>query len=124
MNGAQQFGMIFFGLLSLGVFIVLTVTNIVYRDKPGDRNEADEEDTQEPEYERLETNATVVDMACGVEVKGTKTVKAVKTFRVAFELESGKVIILTIPEEMYEGIEVGQKGKLTLLDGELYGFEV
>ena len=124
MNGVQQFGMIYIGLILLGVFIILTVTNIVYRDKPGDHSPADEEDTQEPKYEHLETNASVVDMTCGVEVKGIKTVKAVKTFRVSFELESGKVITLTIPEEMYEGIEVGQKGKLTLVDGELYGFEV
>lgn len=124
MNETLKFYMMIFGLILFGALMVCTITGIIYRSKPKKNGVQDDDNLAEPEYQRLEVNATVIDLACGVEVKGHKTVKAVKTFRVAFELESGKVITLTVPEEMYEGIEIGQKGLLTLVDGELYGFEL
>ena len=124
MNEPQKVYLLIFGLILLGAFMLCIITSIIYRHKPQKDGSQIDDDPAEPEFQRLEINATVVDLACGVEVKGHKTVKAVKTFRVAFALENGKVITLTVPEEMYEGIEIGQKGLLTLVDGELYGFEL
>lgn len=116
---------IIFPVWGVLVFIILTVSVLmVWRIEAKAKREAPAE--HEPELEEpvlTEVRATVADMACGVEVRGAKTVRAVKYFRVCFALEGGKTLTLEIPEDMYEGIEVGQTGKMTLVDGQLYGFE-
>ena len=33
-----------------------------------------------------------------------------------------KIIKLDIPQEMYDGLEIGQSGEVTLVEGELYSF--
>ena len=37
--------------------------------------------------------------------------------------EDGQRLSFPVPEEMYDGFEKGQTGTLTLIDGQLYGFE-
>ena len=38
--------------------------------------------------------------------------------------EKEKFIKLEIPQEMYDGLEIGQIGEVTLVEGELYSFIV
>lgn len=75
-----------------------------------------------PEFTTVETKATIVSQTCAAKLIGTKTPKAVKEFSVVFETEAGETIKINIPEEMYDGLEKGQTGILTLVDGELYSF--
>jgi hypothetical protein len=74
------------------------------------------------EFSGQELRATVVDHTCQVQLVGIKTPKATKIFTIVFRTEDGQSLSLNVPEEMYDGFEIGQTGLLTLVDGELYGF--
>ena len=78
----------------------------------------------EPEYKQVESRATVVDLGCWVRTVGYKTPKTVREFAVMFQTEDGKELKLSIPEEMYHGLEKGQTGIVTIRNGELYSFEL
>ena len=78
----------------------------------------------EPEYTTVTTRATVVDQTCCVKMVGIKTPKTVKEFVIVFQSENGDILKLNVPEEMYDGFEQGQTGILSIIDGELYGFEL
>ena len=76
--------------------------------------------------ELLTVPAEVVDMACGAKSIGYqnhKQPKAVKFFAVQFKDDEGTLCDLAVPEESYDGFDVGLCGTLTLIDGMLYGFE-
>lgn len=79
---------------------------------------------EESEYPAIMTRVTVVDQACCVKTIGIKTPKTIKEFKITFQTENGKIIRLNVPEEMYDGFDKNQTGILTLLDGQLYGFEL
>lgn len=76
------------------------------------------------EFTTTEMNATVVDMMCNTRVVGQKSVKSVEEFFLCFKTESNDIIKLKVLKEMYDGFEIGQTGKLRLVDGELFGFEI
>ena len=76
-----------------------------------------------PEPVYTTATATVTDMACWVETVGIKQPKTVKRFQVVFETDGGEPVKLDVPEELYDAFEKGQTGTLTLVDGQLYGFE-
>lgn len=78
----------------------------------------------EPEFTTASIRATVVDQTCCVNTIGIKTPKTVKEFVVVFQTEDGGFLKLNVPEEMYDGFEQGQTGILSVVDGELYGFEL
>lgn len=67
---------------------------------------------------------TVVDQFCRVEMVGIRSPKSVEIFTVVFETDEGKVIKLDMPKEMYDGIDKGQRGILTIANGEMYSFEL
>ena len=66
----------------------------------------------------------VVDLFCRTEMIGTKVPRSVKVFTVVFEIDNKKRIKLDVPEEMYDGIETGQSGEVTVVEGELYSFVI
>lgn len=78
----------------------------------------------EVEYTPVEMRATVVEQTCCVKTIGYKTPKTIKEFMIVFQTENGKILKLKVPEEMYDGFEQGQTGILSMVDGELYGFEL
>ena len=78
----------------------------------------------EPEYTTVTTRATVVDQTCCVKTIGIKTPKTIKEFTITFRAENGEIIRLNVPEEMYDGFDKNQTGILTVVDGQLYGFEL
>ena len=79
---------------------------------------------EEPEYTTVTTRATVVDQTCCVKTIGIKTPKTIKEFTITFRAENGEIIRLNVPEEMYDGFDKKQTGILTVVDGQLYGFEL
>lgn len=76
------------------------------------------------EFDTVKFYATVVDLFCRTEMIGTKAPRSVKVFTVVFETDKKKRIKLDVPEEMYDGIETGQSGEVTVVEGELYSFVI
>jgi len=70
----------------------------------------------------MEVYATIVDHTCRVKTIGYQTPTTVQEFTVVFETEDGKLIRLDVPQDMYDGLEKGQTGLLTIVDGNLYSF--
>ena len=76
------------------------------------------------EFETSTFNAEIVDLCCCAMMIGDKYPKAVNVYTVVFVTDKNEQIKLNVPQEMYDGLEVGQKGELTLVEGELYSFVV
>lgn len=76
------------------------------------------------EFETSTFNAEIVDLSCCAMLIGDKYPKAVNVYTVVFVTDKNEQIKLNVPQEMYDGLEVGQKGELTLVEGELYSFVV
>lgn len=111
-------------------FIVLSVLAFVVAGIKYKKDHPDGIDSEidkmfiEPESLTETVRATVVDMVCYAKMKGTKRPKSVRVFTVSFETDEGEILAINVPEEMYDGFDKGQTGKLTLVDGVLYGFEL
>lgn len=72
-------------------------------------------------------HAEVVDMSCGVTSIGYQNFKqprAEKYFIIAFKDDNGESLQISVDEELYGGFEIGMKGNLTLIDGQLSSFEL
>ncbi len=108
---------IFFVLLG----VQITKSNKLHKNDPPEKNIKTDLDYK---FTTIEMNATVVDMMCSTRVVGQKSVKSVEEFFVCFKTENNDIIKLKVLKEMYDGFEIGQTGKLQLVDGELFGFEI
>ena len=75
-------------------------------------------------FETVKFRAEIVNLSCRVDMVGIKTPKAVINYTVEFKTDEKEIIKLEIPQEMYDGLEIGQSGELTLVEGELYSFVV
>ena len=84
--------------------------------------ERQEEERCSIEFSSLEVHASVIDQSCAVKTVGIKSPKTETVFTVVFQTEQKEILAFQIPEEMYEGLEIGQTGLLTIVDGQLYGF--
>ena len=81
------------------------------------------EDTP-PEVQTVDLNVKVIDLKFETHYEGIKLPKLIKTFLVFFEDENGKVFSIEVSEENFDAFEIGQKGLLTLEDGQLYSFQL
>lgn len=81
------------------------------------------EDTP-PEVQTVDLNVKVIDLKFETHYEGIKLPKLIKTFLVFFEDENGKVFNIEVSEENFDAFEIGQKGLLTLEDGQLYSFQL
>ena len=115
-SSAIGVGVVLILLIGLGVSIVLSHLSQRKRQK-----QALEKPTV-PVTQEIQ--ATVVDLCCAVRTIGHKIPKTVTLFAVTFETADGQFLQLQVPEEMYEGLEKGQKGLLTVVGGDLYSFEL
>ena len=112
----------------LGVwFLAITIGTIIYLKKTMPSKE--EQDAEIDAYfenngDIVESRAEVIDMSCGTDMVGGKTAKSVRWFKIKFEKYDGEIIDIFVDEEMYEGIEVGMRGNLRLVDGYLNSFEL
>lgn len=114
MNETEE---LLFGFFIFTVAVCVTVIPIIRILRPAKKGS-----TQPPKPEKQTFSVTVVDMRCGVKMVGFKTPKAIKEFVVAFESEEFGTFTLPVPEANYLGFEVGQTGRLTLVNGQLYSF--
>lgn len=69
------------------------------------------------EFETSTFNAEIVDLSCSAMTIGGKYPKAVDVYTAVFVTDKNEQINLNVPQEMYDGLEVGQKGELTLAEG-------
>ncbi len=76
------------------------------------------------EFETVKFQAEIIDLSCHVDMVGIKTPKTVTIYTVEFKTDEKEIIKLEIPQEMYDGLEIGQSGEVTLVEGELYSFIV
>ena len=115
------------------IFVILVIVLLVLdkrkskrdNEKPSEKrgNQITDEDF-EVECVTDKMRVSVVDQFCRVKMVGIKSPKAVEIFTVVFEDDYGKIIKLDMPKEMYDGIDKGQRGVLTIANGELYSFEL
>lgn len=111
--------------ICLVTIFAIYIGNIVKQGKKRDgemKTTAENIDEIKNEFETLKYNATIIDLTCRVEMVGIKQPKTVTFFTVCFETDNNERIKIDVPQEMYDGLEVGQKGELTLVNGELYSF--
>ena len=74
------------------------------------------------EFETVKFQAEIVNLFCRVDMVGTKTPETVTNYTVEFKTDEKEIIKLEIPQELYDGLEIGQIGEVTLVEGELYSF--
>lgn len=117
---------VFLGLGLVGLFAIIIASGISIDKENKERKKAESSNApgDGDEYVPEEMYATVIDMHCSSGVVGYRNPKAVRSFFILFELDDGRRLELPVSESYYEGFEVGQKGLLTLIDHELYSFDV
>jgi hypothetical protein len=69
-------------------------------------------------------HVTVTEQYCRMDAVGTRSFRNVKTFAIHVRDDFGNERKIELPEELYDAFEVGQLGTLTLVDGEVYSFEL
>ena len=128
MNSAQIIKFIFsYAPTAFVVSLVVIVAAICIKDyknqkKSGKKQETPEEHLErEPEYS--ECRARLVEMLCGVDVRGTKRVFVDEKYLISFELEDGSRVDFSVDREIYELLEEGMEGTLVTIEGNFYGFE-
>ena len=120
--------------LLLGVFLLIFIFVIslaiwIFKITKKQRNELKknppkEINLDEPPTEPTVKYVTVTNQFCNTTVVGIKQPKAVEEFFITFKEPDGNIFNLSVPKECYDGFEIGQEGKLSVVNGELYGFEL
>lgn len=120
-------------LCLVSVFVVFVIALVVFDKMKNKRkkveqpqNEVDpySEEIFEQEIVKSEMRVSVVDQFCRVEMVGIRSPKSVEIFTVVFETDEGKSLKFDVLKEIYDGIDVGKRGILTVVNGELYSFEL
>ena len=115
----------------LPTFIVVFTLIVVLDQKINKKKYAaamkEKEDKEDEEFEReaetVTVHAEIVDMVCGTGMVGSyRLPKSSKTFIIKFSCDHDKTYELSVPEEYYLELSVGQKGTLTLVEGNLNSF--
>ncbi len=88
------------------------------------KNPPKEINLDEPPTEPTVKKVTVINQFCDTKVVGIKQPKAIEEFIITFQETDGNIFKLAVPKECYDGFEIGQEGKLSVVNGELYGFEL
>ena len=112
------------GIAVLGIVAIPFIDLIKNKDKYRAEVYENEEKRLNDEGDIVEMHAEVVDMVCGVNTIGHKEPKTLKRFSVTFKLDDGELMSLSVPEVFYTGFDIGLKGTLTLIDGQLSSFEL
>ncbi len=112
------------GLIAIFAFLIFYG---IMMDKEEKRQKAqnltrDQSEDTPTEVQTVDLNVKVIDLKLETHYEGIKTPKLIKEFLVFFEDENGNVINIDVSEENFDAFEIGQKGLLTLQDGQLYSF--
>ncbi len=114
---------------ALIVWIIILIVKDYKKGKAENRREKireAEEETLNDMGTVTSIHAEVVDMTCGVTSVGYqnfKMPKAEKYFIITFKDDKEESLQILVDEELYGGFEIGMKGNLTLIDGQLSSFE-
>ena len=120
-------------VILIPVFIVVFILIFVLDQKINKEKYAammkEKEEEEDEEFEReaeiVTVHAEIVDMVCGTGMVGSyRLPKSSKTFIIKFSADSGEVYELSVPEEYYLELSVGQTGTLTIVEGNLDSFEL
>lgn len=76
------------------------------------------------EFETEKFNGEIVELNYSEEMVGHLTPKLVENYTVVFLKDDNEKVKIKIPKDMYDGLEVGQYGEVTLVEGDLYSFIV
>ena len=112
------------GLIAIFAFLIFYGIMMDKEEKRQKAEKATRDQSEETsiEVQTVDLNVKVIDLQFETHYEGIKTPKLVKTFLVFFEDKNGNVIKIDVSEENFDAFEKGQKGLLTLQDGELYSF--
>ena len=66
----------------------------------------------------------VTEQYCQLHTVGTRSFRNVKAFLIRVRDDFGNEREISLPEELYDAFEIGQIGTLTLVDDEVYSFEL
>ena len=115
------------GFLGIIGFIVFVIVVGIYNDKYEKEQKAKQAGKPKedfPEPVELCVHAKVSKMECATRYVGIKQPKLIKDFLVFFEDDEGTEYRLLVDEADYCALEEGMTGMLTLIDGQLNGFEL
>ena len=112
------------GLIAIFAFLIFYGIMMDKEEKRQKAEKATRDQSEETsiEVQTVDLNVEVIDLKFETHYEGIKIPKLVKTFFVFFEDENGNVIKIDVSEENFDAFEKGQKGLLTLQDGQLYSF--
>ena len=119
-----------FGSIAVVAMVAVIVFCVVYDLKKNKKKyDAEMEEYIENKFseeaEVVSCHAEIVDMVCGTGMVGSyRLPKSVKTFLIVFKNDEGKTLEISVPEEYYLDLSVGQKGVITLVEGNLDSFEL
>lgn len=117
---------VYFGLCVFAVIIFAYYIRCVIKQYKQSENKkgmlGEETKKIKTEFTTVKVKAEVIDLCCRTDMIGIKTPKAIEIYTVFFETDGKETICINVPKEMYEGLEKGQRGELTLVEGELYSF--
>ena len=111
----------FIGFFAFIIYIAIVNEKYVKEQKAKQANKPKED---YPEPETLTFHAKVAKMECATRYVGIKQPKLIKDFLVYFEDDDGTVYRILVDESDYCALEEGMTGMLTLIDGQLNGFEL
>ena len=112
-----------FAIFAFLIFYGIMMDKEEKRQKAQNEAPKHSEDTS-TEVQTVDLNVKVIDLKFETHYEGIKLPKLIKTFLVFFEDENGKVFNIEVSEENFDAFEIGQKGLLTLEDGQLYSFQL
>lgn len=118
------------GFIVFGVMIAVIVICVVWdMRKNKDKYEKISEEAIDKKFseeaEIMTFHAEIADMICGAGMVGSYNLpKSEKTFVLIFKDDEGKCFELRVSENIYTSLEVGMKGMLTILEGQLDSFEL
>ncbi len=122
---ALLFGAVAF--LAMIVFIVfITIADLKKNKSKYDKEKEEYIDSKfSEEAEVISTHAEIIDMVCGTGMVGSyRLPKSEKTFLIVFKKNDGEIFEISVSEEYYLELSIGQKGILTLVEGNLDSFEL
>ena len=125
----EEIGMILIAILAVIVtpLFIIAIRKELKKASDREKNEVNEDAIFDVEPDITVTRAEVIDLSCGVKsvgYQGYKLPRATKIFVISFKTERGDVLDLEVEEEYYDAFEIGQVGRLELINGRIASFEV
>ena len=107
-------------LIFLAFSIVFFIIMMICGKREKEKLEVTTDNTQD--FETIEINAEVIDLACTNKMVGMKHPKSIEEYCVSFKKDDGEKMSFSVSKDFYDGFEIGQSGVLTLVGGEVYSF--